>query len=407
MFHIIIAHTFYTSKMKGDHPSVKTPCVAPNDFINVEQLLIHQRNAIREQQYFEPPSDDPPVAVAEQRSPPLQVSHNDDRIELEPKTRKTQSSLSKVEKPFTYSFNVDRENPSPLALNEHDLCDLVTSTIAAESIGTTRTSTTVVTEAITSTSSTIHQQAEQTQLEPTTLILSVTRADAVAIDADVERAISSILCQDQQQEGTDLFELSRIGEESMLVTAKRMAEPISWKRLSVICLMLTAIIGGGVIAVTRMMSKDTVSESIDSNSPTARPLGNDSNENVSSLPFWTQAPMNTTIGEYFTQFSELSVTSVGHQYETTQIYLKILGQPDSQLTVVPFPVHKLLGALSYSVLEQFAIPVWNGHVVSKIELWASFRLLVCQAFVSYVSCESHNMISNFLVIVYYTASVPT
>ena len=117
--------------------------------------------------------------------------------------------------------------------------------------------------------------------------------------------------------------------------------------------------------------------------------------------------MNTTIGEYFTQFSELSVTSVGHQYETTQIYLKILGQPDSQLTVVPFPVHKLLGALSYSVLEQFAIPVWNGHVVSKIELWASFRLLVCQAFVSYVSCESHNMISNFLVIVYYTASVPT
>ena len=380
----------YRLKMKHDHHSIKSPCVAQECDMTIEQWLINKRKAIREQQYFESPSDDPPVAVAERGSTPLQVSHNEDRIELESKTRKTQSSLSKVEKPLTRSFNVDLENASPPALNEYDLCDLATTTVAAESMGT------VSTEVITRTSSTVHQQAEPEQLEPTTMILSVTRADAAAIDADVERAISSVLCRRQQEQGADLIEASIIADESMYVRVKQIADLKSWKLLrSVICLVLTAIIGGGVIAVTRMMSKNTVSESIDSNSATASPLGNDNNENVSSLPFWTQDPMNTTIDKYLTQFSELSVTSVEFHFETTQIYLKILSQPDSQLTVVPFPIHKLPGALSYSVLERFANPVWNGHVVSKVELWASCRLLVCQAFASTVSCESHNMISTF------------
>ena len=332
--------------MKHDHHSIKSPCVAQECNMTIEQWLINKRKAIREQQYFESPSDDPPVAVAERGSTPLQVSHNEDRIELESKTRKTQSSLSKVEKPLTRSFNVDLENASPPALNEYDLCDLATTTVAAESMGT------VSTEVITRTSSTVHQQAEPEQLEPTTMILSVTRADAAAIDADVECAVSSVLCRRQQEQGADLIEASIIADESMYVRVKQIADLKSWKLLrSVICLVHTAIIGGGVIAVTCMMSKNTVSESIDSISPTASPLGDDNNENVASLPFLTQAPINTTIGDDFAGLSELTLLSVGYKFETTKIYLEILSQPDSQFTVVTFPLDLFPGEMDLIVLE--------------------------------------------------------
>ena len=375
--------------MKHEHHSVETPGCPPEDDLDVEQWLIKQRKVMREQQHSELPSVVVPVAVTEQGSTHLQLPHKDNRIELDTKTSKTRSPLSKTEQRGTESFLFDHKTLSSLALNEHDLCHVTatTTTIVSESRETTNTSTVA---ARTSTSTSINPSPEQAQLEPTTLILSVTRADAAAIDADVERAISSILCRDQQQQGNDLFGTCCVADESTFVTVKQIADSNSWKLLSMICFVLITIIGG-VTAVTLIMSKSAASESTDSTSSTASPLDNAFNKNVSSLPFVTHAPINTTIGSFFSQFSEVSVTSVGYKYETTQIYLKILDQLDSKFTVVTFPTNQFPGNLDFTLVERYFNPTWNGHTVSTIKLWAVNGLLVPN-FILFVPHVIHFMI---------------
>ena len=346
--------------------------------MDVEQWLLKQRKAIREQQHFEPsPSVVVPVALAEQGSTPLQLSHKDDRIELDTKTSKTKPPLSKIEQLDTQTYLFDHKTLSSLALNEYDLCNVtatkITTMAAVESTRITTKAT--ETERITTTSTSINPSSELAQLEPTTLILSVTRADAAAIDADVERAISSILCRDQQQQGNDLFGTCCVADESTFVTVKQIADSNSWKLLSMICFVLITIIGG-VTAVTLIMSKSAASESTDSTSPTASPLASSNNQNMSSNPFLTQAPINTTIGGDYAGLGAVSVLSVAYKYETTQIYLKILDQLDSKLTVVTFPTDLFPGDIDYTVFERYLNPSWNGHMVSTIKLWATFKLLV-------------------------------
>ena len=312
------------------------------------------------------------ISGADEGKTPLPGSHSN-RIDLELKTSKAQPSPLRGEQSFTSCSIRNQFISHPVALPNNDFCEYTSATV-------TSTVTTTI----------IHQTQEDIQLHSIMIQeMSVMRTDADVIDADVERAISSILCQHQQYAGPDILDLSTITVQPILVEAKWMPDLNNQRLLPLICLVLAAIIGGVVFAVVLMMFNYNSLDSIGSASQIQYPMNETkSNHNLSALPFLSYAPSNSTIGDHFADLGGLSVFSVGYLYECTQIYLKTLDRLDTKFTVISFRIDLLTGVLDETALERFLNPSWTGHVVSKIKQWRSVKL----AFVSYMTFVAHNCI---------------
>ena len=285
--------------------------------------------------------------------------------------KKEQHASEKTTESF-HNWSVLSRAETPIEIKPPtDFCndDFYNDTIATITLTTSTTTTTSLT------TSTHQQQLEQPHLHSmTTLQAAVICADADAMDADVERAISSILCQQQQTVSTAFYEgytsdnHDQIGKP-ILVAAKQMVDPKSWKLLTVICLLIV----GGVIAVvliivTNNNNNNNQSQSTDSMSPKERPVEGEHNQSLTQLPFYTEPPVNSTIGEVFRSHIDSSILSVAYKFETGQIYLGILEQQDTQFTMITFDIEKVTLVVNHSVLEHYLDPIWNGHTVSTLNL---------------------------------------
>lgn len=349
--------------MERQNQHTETPGGVPEGDMDVEDWLTKQQilsSTNGEPQNFEGCSVVPISAIMEQGYTPLHVCHYENRIELERNNGKNQSLLSRSEPTVDRSFinNLFVDPPQPL--NAHDLCNRTTTSAndnASTGIGATM------------------QQPEQTQLQSTMPFdAALTIADATAMDAHVELSVGSTVCRDQQQQRSDTIQFTAIANHSvnevMLVAAKRVVGPRG-QQLFVICIVLGAILCGGVTAIGLLMFNSSASEGTDSISPTEHPGDEVQNQSMSSLPFARRDAVNATIGDFFGSFIGNSVLSVGLLFESGQIYLKILNRLDTKFTVVSFRIDLLPGALHYTVLERYSDPIWNGHTVSTIKLWTS------------------------------------
>ena len=226
----------------------------------------------------------------------------------------------------------------------------------------------------TTTTTTIYlQQLEQPQLHSmTTLQVAFNHADADAMDADVEQAKNSIFSRHQQTGSTEFYPGFTTDNQDMLmlVTAKHVVDSKCWKLLFVICLL---IVGGVIAVVLIVVTSNHQSQQSDSTSPTEeQPMVAEHNQNKSSLPFWTNSPVNTTIGKEYGSHIGNSVLSVAFLYEPGQFYLRILDQQDIQFTVISFDIELVPRAISQTFLLRYLNPLWNGHCVSVQAFHAFF-----------------------------------